>query len=750
MSLTVFAGITILAVSSLLFLPVLPSGSLLSGILLCSFVLLRTEIRMLWALAWLGAVFCWGALVAQLQINQINTLTQKPLEAEVRVIMTEPARQQITLKILRVAGRPLFPALQARVNVEGELTEYCAGQRWRMRLKLRPVHSRLNEGGYDQQRVALATYRPLGGRVLQKTVLIPQCSLRAGILSAAGTEVDVLKYGGVLQALLFGVRNTISPRISQLFRETGIAHLMAISGMHIGLVAAFGWGMARCLQRGLPARLITPLLPGVISWFLAAGYTWLSGMQAPALRAMLAMTLWQLFRRHYFNFNSWQVWLLCAGTLLLCDPMFVLSESFWLSTLAVLMLLVWYRWFPLSPRYARQWRWRSLQLLHLQTGMLLLMLPLQAGVFTGTSLVALPANMIAIPLISLFTLPVAGIALLLTPTGYAGGLWQLADQSLALLVMLLESPPPGWWSVTDIFLWGPVVWGGLLFFRSAACYHYPFHGLTLLLCCLLWRYPSRDDEWRVDMLDVGHGLAVVISQGDEAIVYDTGNRWQQSNAGERIIVPWLLRHGLKLQQVIISHRHLDHYGGLNGVLAYWPGTPVRTAFSGRGNLRCIRGEHWQWQRLNFTVLWPPEDSTNGRNNDSCVIKVSDGLYSLLLTGDLERQAEMQLVSLEKQRLQSTFLQVPHHGSNTSSSPLLLRQVKGEVAMASLARYNAWRMPSMKVIERYRKAGFRWSDTAMSGQISLHIGPRGYHLSEMREEIFPRWYHQWFGVKPESG
>lgn len=750
MSLILFSGITVLALSALLFLPELPSGSVLCGIVLLSFLLLRSEVRVLQALAWLGGIFCWGVLVAQQQIQQIDKLTRRPLEAEVRVITTEPGRQQISIKIVSVSGQAQFPALQARVTVGDEVTEFCAGQRWRMRLRLRPVHGRLNEGGYDQQRAALAGYRPLGGRVLEKKVITPGCSVRADMLAAAGKETANLKYGSVLEALLFGVRGNISPQISQLFRETGIAHLMAISGMHIGLAAASGWGIMRCIQRWLPARLISPFLPGIFSLVSGGCYTWLSGMQAPALRAMLAMTLWQIFRQQYFNFNSWQVWLLCIGILLLSDPMFVLSDSFWLSALAVLMLLVWYRWFALPRHYTRHWRWRSLQLLHLQSGMLLLMLPLQALLFNGTSLVALPANLIAIPLISLMTLPLAGLALLFTPTGFAGLFWQLADNSLTLLVVLLESLPPGWWYVTDAYLWGPLVWGGLLFFRSAACYHYPFHGLTLLLCCLLWRYPSRNDEWRVDMLDVGHGLAVVISQGDEAVVYDTGNRWQQTNAGERIIVPWLLSHGLKLQQVIISHRHLDHYGGLNGILSYWPATPVRTALSRRGHLSCFRGESWQWQRLRFSVLWPPAGSTDGQNNDSCVIKVSDGFFSLLLTGDLERQAEMKLVSLEKQHLQATFLQVPHHGSNTSSSPVLLRSVNGEVAMASLARYNAWKMPSLKVIERYRKAGFRWSDTAVSGQISLRIYPRGYRISEMREEIFPRWYHQWFGVTPESG
>ena len=257
MSLILFSGITIFALSALLFLPELPSGSVLCGIVLLSFLLLRSELRALQALAWLGGIFCWGVLVARQQVHQMEALTQRPLAAEVRVIATEQYRQQMSIKILRISGQPQFPALQARVNVGEEVGAFCPGQRWLMRLRLRPGHSRLNEGGYDQQRTALAAYRPISGRILQKKVLMADCSLRAGIMAAADEAMAGLKYGGVLQALLFGVRDRLSPQVSQLFRETGIAHLMAISGMHIGLAAASGWGIVRYLQRGLPARLIS-------------------------------------------------------------------------------------------------------------------------------------------------------------------------------------------------------------------------------------------------------------------------------------------------------------------------------------------------------------------------------------------------------------------------------------------------------------------------------------------------------------
>ncbi len=132
-----------------------------------------------------------------------------------------------------------------------------------------------------------------------------------------------------------------------------------------------------------------------------------------------------------------------------------------------------------------------------------------------------------------------------------------------------------------------------------------------------------------------------------------------------------------------------------------------------------------------------------------MLSVDDGTTRLLLMGDLEAPAERQLVALEKSRLRADIIQVPHHGSRTSSTPLLLRNVAGPVAIASMARYNAWRMPVTSVLENYRRAGFVWHDTALSGQITLSVIGGEIVVSGLREQILPRWYHQWFGVKRES-
>lgn len=233
------------------------------------------------------------------------------------------------------------------------------------------------------------------------------------------------------------------------------------------------------------------------------------------------------------------------------------------------------------------------------------------------------------------------------------------------------------------------------------------------------------------------------------MLYDTGPRWNQGDAGNRVILPWLQRKNLTLRAVVLSHKHLDHRGGLDSIVAAMPETPVRSALPETHHLPCYQGEVWHWGKLHFNVLWPPRGAIRGENNDSCVVRVDDGKVSLLLTGDIELEAERQLVTQQKQALASTILQVPHHGSRTSSSALLLRNVAGRAAIASVARYNAWRMPAKTVVEAYRQNGYLWYDTAQSGQIHIAINAGDWQIKGLREQIMPRWYHQWFGVKRES-
>lgn len=162
----------------------------------------------------------------------------------------------------------------------------------------------------------------------------------------------------------------------------------------------------------------------------------------------------------------------------------------------------------------------------------------------------------------------------------------------------------------------------------------------------------------------------------------------------------------------------------------------------------MKGVHWRWQGLDFTVNWPPAGFHEQGNNRSCVVKVDDGEHSVLLTGDIEAPAELAMLKKQWRELQADIIQVPHHGSRTSSTPTLLSVVNGKAALASVSRYNAWRLPSTTVARRYKKYRYQWSDTAHAGQISVSFSPGQWQIEGFREQILPRWYHQWFGSPAE--
>lgn len=749
MTITVVARMMLVAALPLGMLPQIPAYSLIVLLLAGALLLAHTPVRIL-RYCGLGLLLVsWALIEARQTVDNLEQLTVAPVAATVGITAVMPAKNQLTVRIIRVGERYVFPPRLVTLRNVSDDIAWCAGQRWHMQLRLRAVHARLNEGGFDLQRFAIASHTALQGRIVSQQADSLHCSWRMRFIGHHLPLFSDLTQPAIVQALAFGLREAMTPAQRSLLRDTGTAHLMAISGMHIALAASVGWLLARGIQLILPASRIGYVMPLLVSWLTAAAYCWISGSHPPAQRAMLALTLWLATRLAGWQLSNWQIWTLCVGSLLWIDPLTVLSESFWLSALAVAMLMLWFQWFPLPLRLRQPRRWLLLRLLHLQLGMMILMAPLQIFLFHGLSLSALLANLLAVPVVSLITVPLILLAMLLPLPAIAAPLWQLADWSVNLVMQGLAWLPAGWWHWSDTLPAVLLMWAGLALWRCGLL------ASTLLPCCALllslwfWRSNSAQDDWQIDMIDVGHGLAVAISQGNEVMLYDSGPGWAEDNAGARVLLPWLQYKGRHLQGVILSHRHLDHRGGLAALQQAQPDLTVRSALDEPGHLPCYRGQQWQWGRLQFRVLWPPRGQTAGQNNDSCVVRVDDGQFSLLLTGDIELEAERRLVALEKHGLQSTFIQVPHHGSRSSSGPLLLRSVAGQAALASLARYNAWRMPALAVVQRYREQGYRWYDTAQSGQIHIGIRRGRWQIKGLREQIMPRWYHQWFGVKRDS-
>ncbi|CAH5669398.1 TPA: ComEC family protein [Klebsiella oxytoca] len=754
MRLPQLAGCVIIGILPLLWLPDLPERSVTRGLMLLALLIAQCRRRAAHYAALITLFFVWGVLSARQALWPTHTLTNGNRQVEVMLTATD-GQTTHQGRIVRLDGRRLFPA--PGVSLYGNYLPEppCAGQVWAMTLRARPVHSQLNEGGFDSQRYALSQHRPLTGRFISAEVRERNCSVRARYLASLNQTLAELPWQSVMLGLGMGERLAIPREIKILMQETGTSHLMAISGLHIALGATLGWLLLRGLQFFLPCRWLgwrAPLLTGLAS---AIFYAWLTGMQPPALRTCVALIVGCALRLSGKRWSPWQLWLCCIGAILFADPLAALSESLWLSAFAVAALIFWYQLAPM-PGGKRCWLLRqSLALCHLQIGLMFLLAPLQIALFHGISLTSVLANLIAVPLVTFIVVPLILTAMFLhlcAPLTIEMVIWQSADRILAALFGFLRQLPPGWLELDARWLGISLLpWPALILWRFHAWRTLPAFCLACLglLSWPFWR-STATNEWRVTMLDVGQGLAMVIERHGAALLYDTGLAWPEGDSGEQIIIPWLRWHHLHLEGVVLSHEHLDHRGGLNSVLKAWPQIWIRSPLGWAGHLACQRGEIWLWRGLTFRAFWPLPGATKQGNNRSCVVRVDDGKHSILLTGDIETPAEQAMISHYWQHLASTLIQVPHHGSNTSSGTALLRSVGGEAALASASRYNAWRMPSTKVKQRYRNQNYQWFDTPHQGQVTVIFSADGWQIHSLRDQVLPRWYHQWFGGNVQNG
>lgn len=737
----------------LLFLPALPA----EGIILFVALLACSGCRWLKGsqkhFACTVLFFCWSVLAARELVWPFSSLLSGNQRVEAVVIRTDGATEH-QINITRINNRWVFPAIGVVLRGSYLPEHVCVGQRMDMTLRLRPVHGQLNEGGFDNQRYALSQRMPLTGRIIEARIKGGDCNWRSRYIASVSASLTPFAWRDVILALGFGERLKLSPEIKMLLRNTGTAHLMAISGLHIGLAGSLGWLLARLLQLSLPAHRIGYRFPLLTMLISASVYTWLAGSNPPAVRTLVAIFLWSLLRLSGRNWTPWQVWLCCVAGILFIEPTAILSESLWLSAFAVAALIFWYQWVPFPFKQAKVW-WRfPLELAHLQAGITLLLMPVQLVLFHGVSLTSLAANLVAVPAITFLAVPLILTGMLLNLTGWQWaeqGVWGLADTLLETLFAFLRNLPEGWLDVDERYCWLAFApWFGIVLWRLRFHFFSPALAVIIigLLATPLWLLQKKVG-WSLHMLDVGHGLAVVIERNGRAMLYDTGNAWPGGDSGQQTIIPWLRWRNLQPDGVILSHEHLDHRGGLESVLRAWPHLTVRSALGWAHHQPCLRGENWRWQGLSFTAHWPLAGAVKAGNNGSCVVRVDDGRNSVLLTGDIEAPAELTMLKNYRQALRSELLIVPHHGSRTSSSEQLLSQVDGRAALASVSRYNAWRLPSVKVTRRYGRHGYRWYDTAQSGQLTVDFSPEGWQIKGLREQILPRWYHQWFGAPADN-
>ncbi len=624
------------------------------------------------------------------------------------------------------------------------------GQHLRLQLRLRPLHGFQNPGSFAyvawlQQQDIQAV-----GTVLSATWyrapfwhlpwLIRIDMWRAHMRQMMLNTLPASPLVGVLIALCLGDKSLVSPQIQHIFIHTGTAHLLAISGLHIGLVAGlmcllgkYLWRLWPRLCLWIPARIAGLWLGVLAAW----GYALLAGLAVSTQRAalMVSMAAWALGCRRRLAW-PW-IWALTLALILFISPLSVTSSGLWLSFIAVMAL----SYLGLHPDHHR-YRWCAW--LWLQACVTFLLAPLMLALFQQVSLVAMPANLLAIPWIGTIIVPIALVGCLLQVC------WFWVGHHLLLLALKLLT---GFWpALTGLANVPYVTWMGGVGTLTALCLALWATAWLLAPAAVPWRQlgfglllpaclnpPVTPDEGGVELtvLDVGQGLAAVIRTQGHTLIYDTGPGDPSGfNAGAAVIVPYLRASGIRtVNQVLLSHYDNDHIAGYPALSQAFGFIPILTSapvqirhllkLDARTKVsQCLAGMHWRWEGVDFQVQYPDKAHLGLDNNSSCVLQVSASGKRLLLTGDIEAPAEQWLLKQAGSALASTVIVVPHHGSAGAALPQFIMTIGPKYAIFAAGYMNRFHFPRSRVIESYQAIHSQIGNTASDGAVRVSISPQG--------------------------
>jgi len=637
------------------------------------------------------------------------------------------------------------------------------GQRWRLVAHLVRPRGFLNPGGFDYARWlfregigATGYVRRAPPAIRLAPVTAPLGRLRDGLRNAVYRMDARLHHAGILRALTVGDRGAIGHRAWDVLTATGTNHLVAISGLHIGLAALAGFWLGSLVWRGLGrarSRIARPVVRSLCGLAAACVYAALAGFSLPTLRAlvMLAVALGACVLRR--RARPAEGLALAAVAALVVDPLAPMSAGFWLSFGAVAAIL-----FVMCARVAVPGRLRGWT--RLQWAIAVALLPVLIGWFGRASLVAPLANLVAVPWVSVLTVPpaLAGAVTIGPFPAVGAALLTVADRLLDPLWHMLQWmahwPLAQWWRPS------PPDWALVLACAGAALLLAPrgvpgrLAGLAMMVPLVGWS-PPRPPPGAVDLdvLDVGQGLATVVRTHAHTLVYDTGPRFStRFDAGNAVVVPFLRAAGVgHLDALVVSHGDNDHAGGVRAVRgAYPPGrlwSSVPQRFGEEARF-CAAGTRWHWDGVGFSFVHPGRDGGWLGNDASCVLRIAAPGGTLLLPGDIEAPAEGALVR-GRADVAADVVVAPHHGSATSSTAAFVAAVDPRWVLYSVGYHNRYGFPVDPVVRRWRPAGLARTDCG--GALHVVVDPRrGPRAPRAWRREHPRFWRSACGGAGKSG
>lgn len=746
-------------------LPELPSPEWLWAVLpLAAVLYLRPRY---WYIPWVFAAGVWWALCfAHLRLAHAlpPALIGRDLDVQGYVASIPDTNEdsvRFEFEVIRQAddGQVRLPVpFKVRLNwyAHGKqpLPAARAGDFRRLRVRLKPPGGFFNPGGFDYEGWLFSRGIRATGYVRRE---LPESRAatagpplrfqldywRNRLLEHIRRAMPESHNRGVMTGLALGYRAEIPPVQWRLLLETGTNHLVAISGLHIGLVAGLFYMVVMRLGLWLPvgaAAWPRQRLAALAAYAAALVYAMLAGLALPTQRALLMLGVGLTGILAYRQLRPGHALALALVIVLLFDPFAVLSPGFWLSFGAVAVLVYVAAGRSIAGQrdggstgalLRRGLLWGKLQ------GLLLLgILPLSVIWFGRVAVGGVLANLLAIPLVGMIIVPLVLLAtavslVSLPPAEWLfhvadrllDGFWQWLELVRALPFNLWLPPAPSLWALVCAFV-------GVLLLLAPRGLPGRLAGILWLLPLVLAKPPAPGDgEFWLTALDVGQGTAVVVRTREHTLVYDAGPKFSDRfNTGEAVVLPYLNSLGVdRIDRLLISHGDNDHIGGAWALIGRMSVGPVLTSVPERFDLaeRCLAGQHWRWDGVTFDILYP--DGPGEGNNASCVLQVSARGGRALLPGDIEKQAERRLL-LGDRLVPVKLLVVPHHGSRTSSTVPFIDALRPEHAVFTAGYLNRYGFPKPEVIARYKERETAVWVTGEEGAMVFEVNDKG---------VFPR-------------
>jgi competence protein ComEC len=625
-----------------------------------------------------------------------------------------------------------------------------AGETWQFTVKLKQPHANFNDGDMDYERWLFMQNIGATGTIQAKNsppIKTQDAKFSVDYLRQKISDKLIKNYGenlstALLKALTIGDDNGLSFENWDTFRITGVTHLIVISGSHIALLSGMIYFLTLKLWTRLNIlRFSPPRAAALASLITAIFYALLAGYVIPTKRAVIMLGFVAIASFYQRQFSPLQSLAIALFGMLILNPLMLLSIGFWLSFLAVALIL-----YRVAGRLKIASNWKNA--VDVQLTVSLGLSPLLLFFFNQTSLISPLVNFVAVPIVELLVVPLAliQIPLMCLFPCLADKLFVVLDfifqwlmQGLEFAATLpnavIDSPQPSFFTLILSSL-------GLLWLFAPRGMPARFLGLILNLPLLFPILPTlKNGEAIVTVLDVGQGLAVSVQTQNHQLLYDTGAKFLNGgDMGKNVVLPFFRYHGIqKLDTLIISHNDSDHSGGVESVLKKMPVEQILTSVPEKfeSSKLCESGQNWTWDDVTFSMLSPSKKFEKD-NDNSCVLKIETVNGSVLLTGDIEATAENALLENVPEKLHATVLVAPHHGSKTSSSLSFLETVRPEIVLIPAGYRNQFHHPHKEVLARYQSLNAKIFTSANDGALTVRLNSNGMKVESLRGTAGKYW------------